>query len=420
MVEDSGYLSKHAFTSELIPDAPQWDLSTVVVIPAYNEPGLLQTLTDLWTCDACEGSVEVIVIINLSENSDAEVTELNEKIYKEAYAWAQLHIDPRKRFHIQYQPDLPEKKAGVGLARKIGMDEAVRRFLKSGTSDGVILCLDADCRVEAEYLATTEAFFREHPQVEGCSIAFEHPLQGLDENHLKAMVDYELHLRYFIGMQCWAGYPFAYQTVGSSMAVRAGVYCKVGGMNTRQAGEDFYFLHKVIERGTFAELNTTIVRPSPRASDRVPFGTGRSILDQLESGENLTTYHPRAFQDLRRLISILPLFYDSNARNLTFLMEQNISAQMRTFLLENAILEKIEEIRRHTASQDAFLKRFFRWFNAFLLMKYCHFARDMFYPNLMVHQAVMHYCKLTHPELEIPDREVDLLKMVRMIDRLST
>jgi hypothetical protein len=39
------------------------------------------------------------------------------------------------------------------------------------------------------------------------------------------------------------------------------------------------------------------------------------------------------------------------------------------------------------ASREAFVKRFFRWFNAFRLMKYTHFARDRFYPDIPVTRA---------------------------------
>ncbi|MEZ4848575.1 MAG: hypothetical protein R3B93_08135 [Bacteroidia bacterium] len=72
-------------------------------------------------------------------------------------------------------------------------------------------------------------------------------------------------------------YLHAFHCVGSSMAVRSIAYQKRGGMNRRKAGEDFYFLQKFIAEGTLAELSTTKVIPSPRASEKVPFGTGRAI-----------------------------------------------------------------------------------------------------------------------------------------------
>jgi hypothetical protein len=52
-------------------------------------------------------------------------------------------------------------------------------------------------------------------------------------------------------------------------------------MSRRQAGEDFYFIQKVAMQGRYGECRTTRVHPSPRPSDRVPFGTGPDIARQI-------------------------------------------------------------------------------------------------------------------------------------------
>jgi hypothetical protein len=137
----------------------------------------------------------------------------------------------------------------------------------------VIACFDADCTCDPNYLAATENFFQSQPSAPGASIYFEHPLDG--ENR-EPIALYELHLRYYVEALRYAGFPHAYHTIGSSMAARADPYFKQGGMNKRKAGEDFYFLHKIIPLGGFGEINDTRVIPSPRASHRVPFGTGRA------------------------------------------------------------------------------------------------------------------------------------------------
>src|SRR5690606_5551781 len=132
----------------------------------------------------------------------------------------------------------------VGLARKIGMDEALRRLDRAGRLDGVIACFDADCTCDPNYLVEVERFFRENPKAPGCSIYFEHPLSGPAEPGIyQAVARYELHLRYYIEALRHAGFPHAFHTIGSSMAARASAYLQQGGMNKRQAGEDFYFLH---------------------------------------------------------------------------------------------------------------------------------------------------------------------------------
>ena len=95
---------------------------------------------------------------------------------------------------------------------------------------------------------------------------------------------YELHLRYLNLFSRFTGFPYAYHTIGSCFGVRAETYASQGGMNKRKAGEDFYFLHKIIPLGEFREINNTCVIPSPRESDRVPFGTGAAIGKYLFRG----------------------------------------------------------------------------------------------------------------------------------------
>src|SRR5204862_3217619 len=117
-----------------------------------------------------------------------------------------------------------------------------------------------------------------------------------------------LHLRYYIQALRYAGFPHAHHTIGSCMAVRAGEYRQQGGMNKRKAGEDFYFLHKIIPLGGFGDLTGTTVYPSPRPSDRVPFGTGKAVRENLP-GRQIKTYPLDAFLDLKQMIARVPKMY---------------------------------------------------------------------------------------------------------------
>ena len=256
---------------------------------------------------------------------------------------------------------------------KIGMDEALRRFDDVGNLDeGIIVCFDADCVCAPNYLAQIEQHFGKYPDSPACSIHFEHPLEGeLDPEVYEGIVRYELHLRYYVEALRYAGFPHACHTIGSSMAVRARAYMEQGGMNRRQAGEDFYFLHKLIPLGGFTELNSTTVYPSPRASNRVPFGTGRAVSEWLQ-GRHSKTYSLQAFEDLRTFLGLAPTLMKSP-------LPETLPPSVCRFLDDRNFSEALEEIRRHTSTPDAFTKRFFRWFDGFRAMKFVHHARDAFY-----------------------------------------
>ena len=60
--------------------------------------------------------------------------------------------------------------------------------------------------------------------------------------------------------------------------------------------------------------------------------------------------------------------------------------------------QKIEEIQKNTKNLKAFENRFYRWFNAFQLMKYVHFARDHYYPNIEIEKAINWLCEIYHRE----------------------
>jgi hypothetical protein len=299
----------------------------------------------------------------------------NAATFTEAVAWSARHSTPHRHFHVLHFPDLPPRHAGVGLARKIGMDEALVRLAHAGhVGDGIIAGFDADCLCDRNYLVALEEHFRDEPGTPACSIYFEHPLEEPIEPEVReAACAYELHLRYYVQALRFAGFPHAFHTVGSSMAVRAGTYLEQGGMNRRQAGEDFYFLHKIIPLGGFTELNGTCVRPSPRPSTRVPFGTGRAVGARLEGGPALT-YPLEAFLDLGAIVrSVASLRADPPAAHAV------LPAASRTFLAEQKFESVLEEIRRNTTSDAAFTKRFFRWFDGFRAMKFIHHARDRHY-----------------------------------------
>ncbi|MBW8051767.1 MAG: glycosyltransferase family 2 protein [Cytophagales bacterium] len=295
----NSYLQRHKFCEPQIAEPPSEKLGIVIVIPCFYEPGLTKALQSLYNCDRPCCDVEVIIVVNSPEDSPKDVLEQNIRTIREANAWILKHIDKKLRFHILHFPELPPKHAGVGLARKIGMDEAVSRLEQSPAKWRghalIIVNFDADCLCEKNYLKSIESHFKNNPQTPACSIYYEHPLDNLESgSDLVGITKYELFLRYYVIALRYSGFPYAYYTIGSCMAVRSDVYQKQGGMNRRQAGEDFYFLQKIIQLGNFTELTATTVYPSSRRSTRVPFGTGKAISGRMSASPPLTPSPPES------------------------------------------------------------------------------------------------------------------------------
>jgi glycosyltransferase involved in cell wall biosynthesis len=372
------YLEKHANYPAWIGCPANDDLSIVLVIPCYNEPDIRSTLDSLAQCRFEGFQVEVLVVVNQSEDESDIVRKTNENSLATLKEWSSFH--PTFALHSIFLKDVPAKKAGVGYARKTGMDEAVRRLQQSRHKDKIILCLDADTLVQSNYVESVHTYFAEHPKCPAASIHYAHPLDDPSEEVNKAILEYELHLRYYVLAQRWSGLKYAHQTVGSAMAVRMEDYVKQGGMNTRKAGEDFYFIHKFTHHIEFGNIMDTTVIPSARVSDRVPFGTGRAMMSILSNEESLDTYAPQSFAAIKKLVEQLPQLYQGD-----YVLKN--SEVMAVFLRNYQFPKKVEEIRSNTSDYHSFQKRFFQWFDAFLCMKYLHFARDGYYPNIPIYEA---------------------------------
>lgn len=449
------YLARHDITGK-IESHPHPGLRFIVVIPCYDEPDLLVTLNSLWDCDRPDGPLEVIVVVNSPaipgeearkdkqeklpenkqgsikncllearnkiqeklpenqhssiENSIPEARERNLQTISETRDWISQHQDQTFRTFIIHEPDLPSKYAGPGLARKIGMDEAVLRFNRLNKPDGVILSMDADCSVDKNYFTEIERQFTREPKTRACTIYFEHPVSG-DEfppGTYVAVAAYELHLRYYIQAIRNTGFPHAYHTVGSCFCVTAHTYVKQGGMNKRKGGEDFYFLQKTIPTGDFFEINSTCVYPSPRPSGRVPFGTGPVVRRYMETREEMTTYHPEAFHALREFFGGMDLFFGVYPDMLRQFINPASATDLKTHLmkdseplllylgslpshlisfLEGEFVEKISEINANSASIRTFRKRFYHWFNMFRILKYLNFVHENHFSKQPVSQA---------------------------------
>lgn len=352
------YADRFICWPQQITTLPEVGLRMIVVIPSFDEPDITSSVKSIFKASLPRQLFEVIVVVNHGENASKEVRTQNNSSVDELNQLKAEHAN----LHVIRAFDLPEKHAGVGWARKIGMDEACRR-LQNCLESGVIICYDADSDCTPNYLLEIEKAFEDHA-VQAASIRFEHPIDNLDSD--EAIIWYELFLRYHNCGQKFAGLPFAKHTVGSSMAVRPSAYLKQGGMNRRKAGEDFYFLHKFISQEGFVEIHSCKVLPSTRGSDRVPFGTGKAVND-FQKDPNLIkmTYPISTYFELKRLVDLV-----SNQSIL------EIDGLIGEFLKSQGLEDKIKEIERQTNSVSAMEKRFYQWFDAFKCLKFVHWYRD--------------------------------------------
>ena len=410
------YLEKQALKFNFSFDKPDKSLGLCVIIPCYDEDKLIETLDSLWKCKSPVHSAEVIIVVNSSVSEEEEVLERNLSTIEDFKGWEKQHRDDCLKFFLIHTPNLPDKHAGPGLARKIGMDLAISRFNQLNHPDGILISFDADCTCTENYLVEIEKAFTENENLDCGIVNFEHPVSGNEypDEVYKAIIQYELHLRYHIEFLRKIGYPYAFHTLGSCFAVKATSYIRQGGMNRRKAGEDFYFLHKLFAAGKTIEINNATVFPSPRPSQRVVFGTG-PVIQKLsaDSGSILKTYHPKAYLDLKQLLDLIPRLFEHHDPNIFSRLPESI----RDFLIQNDVIEKVKEIKQNTASLSSFVKRFYTWFAPLMVVRFLNYVHQKIYPMVHVVEAATVLLTLLNQVNLQNQSGLELLKTFRNIQK---
>lgn len=347
-----------------------------VVIPCYNEPNLEATLQSLCECASPACGTLVIVVINSRENCSADVARQNRESFSRVHAFSQTHGNEKIHFMPLLCEELPRKHAGVGLARKIGMDLAVDYFLRTENPTGILVSLDADCTVSPNFLVDISESFRRDEKL-CCTIHnFYHRVENGDPTIEDAVRQYEAYLRYFENALRYTGFPYYYHTIGSAFAVTADAYVRVGGMGRQQGGEDFYFLQKIFQMGKTKELDDVMIYPMARFSDRVPFGTGPALQKIIAQKDGLMkVYDFEAFQSLRQFFDIKDSFYGASQDRIIEMIRR-LHPILQEFLTENNFLLDIQDCNANAATLKSFQKRFFHHFNAFKIIKYLNFAHQ--------------------------------------------
>ncbi len=407
------YLIKKDPNKSLIDDCVANDLAIIAVIPCYNEPDIIKTLMSIEKCTYPKKNVEIIIVINSSELTDNKIININRKTKSDIIEWQKKTC--KFSYNIIHIENIPKKYAGVGYARKTGMDEAIRRFVKSGTNNGIICSLDADTLIKSNYFVEIEKLFSTK-KCNACSIYFEHDIEGTDfqTEVYKRITEYELHLRYYSNSLIYSGFPYYHYTVGSAFAIAARSYCMQGGMNTKQAGEDFYFLQKIMQTGNFYHLKSTAVYPSPRPSDRVIFGTGPTIKAHIQNPDKqFVTYNFDAFIALKALFDDRILFFKINDDDFNRLvLKYHIS--IRDFLNLSKFKSAIDTINNNIADVKNFNRKFYHWFNGFRVVKYLNFAHEKYFNKIPIENAVTTLLSNLNKTIDYKDKK-DLLRKIRKI-----
>ncbi len=342
------YLASHGAPEAAAAELPKRDYRFALTIPAFDEPEsfLARTLPP----DARD--VLVILVANMPDNvapSDPAV-ERTKRLGRLAGRFdAARNIDVM----VIDRTEVPiPARQGVGLARRIGGDVALRCIEEGTVATPILFCTDADAVLPAGYFDAPRA-----ERAAGWVYPFAHVSE--DPALEQAALGYELSLRYYVNRLAHAGSPYAFHTVGSCLAIDATAYAVVRGFPKRNAAEDFYMLNKLAKVGAIRRLAEPLVEIEARASERVPFGTGPALAAAPADMASRRDYAPETFDVLR-------LLQEAAMRGAWEAWPEPVSE----------LLHAVGYERSRPPPRDA--RAFFIWFDGFRTVKFVHAARGRF------------------------------------------
>lgn len=428
------YLKKQNLTTWNIELGEDKLFNNIIVIPAINEfkniPNLIESLSKNSKMHLSE--TLILFIVNNCISADFSIKQENTKsinllrnfIINNAFGLNIGLIDACKN-----NKAIPDKICGVGFARKIGLDLSLNYFDYSNNRKKILISLDADCIVSDKYLEKIVEDFNRLNLHTGV-VNYNHSVPE-DTERKAAIINYEIFLRYYVlGLQ-YANSHFAYHSIGSTIVCDAESYVKVGGMNKRKAGEDFYFLEKLAKIDKIYKVADATVFPSARESDRVPFGTGQRIKRFLGNYQNeYLLYSPKSFEILRKWL----LIFDNEIRSVNFtenltnyLMQKAklVNPFLFDFLNEQGFKKDWNNILSNSNSYEQLQKQQINWMDGFRTLKLIHYLRDYAYPNINMFNAVKELFDLMKKKIPfntndtIPSIKIQLefLNFLRKMDK---
>ena len=283
-------------------------------------------------------------------------------------------------------------KQGVGLARKIACDLSTYLYHRGKQNTPWIFSSDADAHLPANYFS---CIHNQHPATAALVFNFTHIQAGANEDIFAATQRYEQSLKYFQQQLSNANSPYAFYTLGSTLAIHAAAYAGVRGFPKRAGGEDFYLLNKLAKNGRIIECPHITVEIEARASQRVPFGTGpavQKILDQTQQAVEYHYYAPAIFAELKQWLALGPALWQH--RNTAQAIPWP-SPHCEQTLKRLQFFDFMQHAKKQCKSEAVFSKAFHHWFDGFRTLKFIHDMQQHYYPAQPLTHCLQYHHKNT-------------------------
>ncbi|OPZ24268.1 MAG: hypothetical protein BWZ03_00244 [bacterium ADurb.BinA186] len=326
----------------------------------------------------------MIVVVNAPHDASVNQVSANEQLVHMLKQMGELRAVTlsgnyvvQGNFHLLIGgPFSLERSKGVGLARKIGADLALKLIDEGLVKNRVIFCTDADALLPKDYFMHAEELA--HKDIAAGIFPFVHE-KPHNDRQAEAIKLYEMRLNRYVEGLASAGSPYAFHTIGSTIAINAQHYAKVRGFPALPAGEDFYILNKLRKVGRVLSLLGEPIYLSARVSDRVLFGTGPALAKILHHDDPKQApifYDSQVFRCLGQFLRHAEETIQSGFCDVMLDLDEHLRTAFCS--LDQGQLKKTLMSRKKI---DDRLKAFHDYFDAFKTLKFIHYLRDHHFPN---------------------------------------
>lgn len=388
----SKYLDQYAepeIDSFRLPENTQFE--RCLVIPAFAEsPQFIERISKTWQKDS---KLLVILVINRPEPCEPAAQEKanlflglakqtlpliissNEKV-----SWRKVELTGPVFLLVDRCTESPiPVKQGVGLARKIGCDIALKLYTNGVLTTSWIHTTDADAHLPADYF--------DHKFSSGSAKVYPHRYLEAESALKLATKIYDSRNAFYQHELVKAGSAYGFNPTGSLLSLHLPSYAQVRGFPKRAGGEDFYLLNKMQKIDGVQSIEAAPIALECRTSDRVPFGTGPAVTKLLASTNPESEpifYHPKCFDVFKRGLRVLHSTHPNQ-----WLESPKMPVEFKAALEKlnigpvqqhlSPMYTKSQELAEKNSKGHGYRHHLDLWFDAFLTLKTIHFLRDNYF-----------------------------------------
>ena len=336
-----------------------------IIIPAYSEyEYLFKTLKTINNQNlSLLDDLLVVVVINNSNKDNKNIINNNILTYntliKKKYKYEFIAIDSfSKNFALD------DQIAGVGMARKIGMDYCIQYSFQ----DSLFCSLDSDTLIADNYLEVVSNQFKNN-KFSTAVINFTHQLN--DTPKINTIIKkYEKLLKKIARQIHDTGSPYGYVSMGSTIVCSCKAYIAIGGIQPLKATEDFYFLQQLVKYKSIHKIKDVLVYPSSRSEQRVYLGTGYRIKNFSKNNnfQDLDIMQ-EGFDHLKSIYIIIDEHWHLCSDRICKLFK-SVNPSIDKFMRNNDFVSIFDKIKKNTDNKKQCKSQFNNWFDNLKIYKF--------------------------------------------------